>query len=144
MAGDDADVDLDRLDAADALDVAFLQHAQDLGLGGRRHVTDLIEENRTAVAQLELAESLGRGAGERAALMAEEFALDQVFRDRRAIDRNEALGCAMTVAVQRAGDQFLAGAALARDHHGGVARGELADDLETCCIGAEVPMMPSL
>jgi DNA-binding NtrC family response regulator len=35
---------------ADALDLALLQHAQDLGLGGRRHVADLVEEDGAAVA----------------------------------------------------------------------------------------------
>ncbi len=39
--------------AADALELAFLQDAQQLGLDGRRHLADLVEEERAAVGELE-------------------------------------------------------------------------------------------
>ena len=38
-----------------ALELALLQHAQDLRLGHRREVGDLVEEERAAVGQLEAA-----------------------------------------------------------------------------------------
>ena len=41
----------------------------------------------------------------------------QVARDRRHVDGDEGAGLAQAVVVQRAGDQLLAGAALAGDHH---------------------------
>ena len=72
-----------RLVAADALEGAGLQHAQDLGLGRGRHVADFIQEERAAVALLELADALRGGAGERAALMAEQFAFEQLLREWR-------------------------------------------------------------
>jgi hypothetical protein len=51
-----AHVDLDGLLAADALELALLQHAQQLQLQGRRHVADLVEEQRPLVGELEAPE----------------------------------------------------------------------------------------
>ena len=48
-----ADVDLDRALAADAVIALVGQHAQDLGLGGRRHVRDLVEEQGAAMGMFE-------------------------------------------------------------------------------------------
>ena len=50
------------------------------------------------------------GAGEGAALVAEQLALDQLARDRRHVDRDERPAAPLAVIVQRAGDQLLAGA----------------------------------
>ena len=68
----------DRLVAADALERLLLQQPQDLGLQGQRHVADLVEEQRAAVALLELADAAAVGAGEGALLVAEQLALQQV------------------------------------------------------------------
>ncbi len=57
---DDADVDLDRLAAADRLDGAFLQRAQQLHLGGQRQLRDLVQEQRAAVGFDELADDGAR------------------------------------------------------------------------------------
>ena len=56
--GDQAEVGLDRLGAADALDLPFLDRAQQLGLQVEAQVADLVEEQRAAGGQLELAELL--------------------------------------------------------------------------------------
>ena len=45
----------ERLLAAHALEGLLLEHAQHLGLGLEAHVADLVEEERAAVGQLELA-----------------------------------------------------------------------------------------
>ncbi len=59
--------------------------------------------------------------------MAEQFALDQLARDRRHVDGNERAGPPFAVIVQSACDQFLAGAQFAIDHHRQVGRGEPGD-----------------
>ena len=87
--GDDAHVDGERAGAADALDFAGLDRAQQLGLGLEREVADLVEEQRAAVGQLEPALLALHRAGERPALVAEQLALDQVLRDRRTVDLDE-------------------------------------------------------
>jgi hypothetical protein len=57
--------------------------------------------------------------------VAEQLALDQVLRDRAAVEHHERPGRARRVLVQRLGDQLLADAGLAADEHGGVALGQL-------------------
>ena len=55
--GEDADVDLDRRAAAEPVDLALLQHAQQLGLQPHVHLADLVEQQRAAVGRLELADA---------------------------------------------------------------------------------------
>jgi len=81
------------------------------------------------VGELEAALALGEGAGERAFLVSEELALDEVFRDGGAVDADERGGGAGALAVEGAGDEFLAGAAFALDKDGGLGAGDLADQL---------------
>ncbi len=91
------------LAAADALDHALLQEAQQLGLQRQRHVADLVEKQRAAVGELELAGRLPHRAGEGALLVAEQLALEQRFRDGRAVDRDERLaGAAARARAARA------------------------------------------
>ncbi len=56
---DDADVGLDRRMAADPVEVAIGQHAQQAGLQFGRHVADFVEEQRAALGLLEAAAPLG-------------------------------------------------------------------------------------
>ena len=91
---DQAEVDLDRLLGADRIDLALLQGAQQLDLRLERQLADLVEEQRAAVGLLELADALVDGAGERALLVAEQDALDQVLGDGAAVDGDEGLGLA--------------------------------------------------
>ena len=80
-----------------------------------------------AVRELEAPRLAGDGAGERAALVAEKLALDELLRDRRAVDLDERLVLAARVLVERAGHELLARAALARDEH---RRGRVGHALE--------------
>ena len=127
--GDDPDVGLDRLVAADPLELLLLQEPEDLALEHRRHVADLVEEEGPAVALLELADPGGDGPGEGALLVAEELRLEQPLGDRRAVDRQERALDPAAVLVDGAGDQFLAGPALAADQDGHVLRRDPADRL---------------
>ena len=126
---DQPDVGPDRLVAADPLERLLLQQPQDLGLGRRRHVADLVEEQRAAVALLELADPPAVGAGEGALLVAEQLALQQVLGDGGAVDGQERRLGPQAVLVDGAGDQLLAGAALAGDQDGDVLGRDAADRL---------------
>jgi hypothetical protein len=53
-------------------------NAQDLRLRLERHVADLVEQQRTAVRNLELALARGDRAGERPALVAEQLTFHQL------------------------------------------------------------------
>ncbi len=87
--GDYARLHPERFEAADARELAFLQHAQQLGLQLDRQIADFVEEERAAAGLLDLARApLGR-AGEGPALVAEEFAFEQSVRDGRAVHGDE-------------------------------------------------------
>ena len=98
--GDDPYVDLARLRRPDALELAFLQHAQQLGLDVGGQIADLVEEDRAAVRQLETALAHRDRAGKGAALVSEQLALDQrrrqggAVRPGRTDARGGCCGCA--------------------------------------------------
>src|SRR5579864_1920438 len=74
----DSDIARDGLRAANAHDRPRLQYPQELHLQLHRHFGNLIEEDRAAVGALEEALVLPVGAGEAAALVAEQLALDEL------------------------------------------------------------------
>ena len=104
--GDDAHVAAHRVVAADAVELAVGEHAQQARLQVERHVADLVEEQRAAVGLLEAAAPRRLRAGEGAALVAEQLGLEQVLRDRRGVDRDERAarraGCACAARARRA------------------------------------------
>src|SRR5262249_60851784 len=87
--GDDPGVGTNRLPAPDPGELALRQDAEALRLEPERHVGDLVEEERPARGRLELADAPFHGAGERATLVAEELALEQLVRDGGAVDGDE-------------------------------------------------------
>ncbi len=80
-----AHIDLNHLGAAQAFELPFLQHTQNLGLGGLAHVAVLVEKQHSLVGQLEAALALFCGAGEGPLLVTEQLALQQVLMQRRAV-----------------------------------------------------------
>src|SRR5262249_51813952 len=62
-----------------------------------------------------------RGAGERAALVTEELALEKLLRDRGAIDDHERTVAARALGVNRLGRDLFSGPGFAFDEHGRVA-----------------------
>ncbi len=104
--------------AAQAAHFVILQHAQQLGLRRRGHLADFVEQQRAAVGQLEAADAAFGGAGERAALVAENFALHQRFGNGGAVDGHEGTVGARRKPVNGARQDFLARAGFAGDQHG--------------------------
>ena len=128
MGGDhDAHIHGGGLVGADALHLAFFEHAQQLGLHGGGHVADFVEEQRAAMGLLEFAGVALGGAGERALLVAEEFAFDQLGGNGGAVQRDERAAGAMALFMQGARHQFLAGAGFAIDADAGFAGGDALD-----------------
>ena len=128
--GDDADVDLDRLHAAEAHELALLDHAQQLGLRLERDVADLVEEDAALVGEVEQPLLRVDGAGERALDVAEQRRLEQIGRQVAGVDGDERALRARRVGVDRARDQLLAGAALALNQDRRPARRRLDDQVE--------------
>ena len=79
------------------------------------------------VRQLEAADPLGDGSGEGAALVAEEFALQQSRRNGGAVHGDEGVVAACAALVNGASDKLFAGASLPLDKHCGVGRGHDLD-----------------
>src|SRR3546814_11412083 len=100
----------------------------------RRHVADLVEEEGALVGQLDLADGGLDGPGEGPLLMAEELALQQVFRDGRAVDRDEGTLGARAELVQRAGEQLLSSSAFADDEDRDVGRRSEARPVGKGCV----------
>jgi len=122
-----AHVDPHRARAADAHELPLLQHAQELRLRAEVHLADLVEQERAAVRQLELAALALVRPGEGALLVAEQLALDERLGNRRAVERDERAGPARRVVVDRLGDELLADAALPEDEDGAASRRHLDD-----------------
>src|SRR5262249_36596714 len=100
---------------------------------------DLVEEQRALVRELEAAGLVRDGAGERALLVAEELALDERRRDRRAVDADERSLSTRRVLVQRARDELLAGARLAGDEHRRRRVRHLLDEAEDLLEAGRAP-----
>jgi hypothetical protein len=69
------------------------------------------------VGALEETDFLALGARERSLAVTEQLRLEQVFRHRGAVDRNERSIGAAAVTVNELRDELLTRAALADDHH---------------------------
>ena len=139
--GDDADVRVDDPVPADPGGFAVLEDVEELGLQRERHLADLVEHQRAPMCDFELAGLVPVGARERAFLMAEQLALEELARHGRAVDLQQELVGPRRRVVNRPGDDFLADPALATQKHGHVGAGDLRDHLAYglhCTAGAEL------
>src|SRR4051812_32405411 len=118
---------MDDVFAPNAADLTRLKRPQHLGLGREIHVSDLVQEQRSAVRLLEEPPFASRGAGKRSALVSKELALDELARNRGAVHFNEGGVFARRQPVERAADEFLTGPALACDEHARLCRRYLVD-----------------
>ncbi len=91
--------------------------------------SDLVEEDRPAVGAPEEPRPVGDRAGEGAAHVAEELALDQVLGDRPAVDDDERVLRPCAPPVDGARDELLPRAALAGHEHRRVRVRDLVDEL---------------
>ncbi|MGC4085265.1 MAG: hypothetical protein QM736_24880 [Vicinamibacterales bacterium] len=118
--------------APETLHLAVLQDAQQLGLRGLVKIADFVEENRSAVRQLETAASQRCRAGERSLLVAEQLALDQVSGDCRTVHLHERTCRPWAARVNVRRQQFLARSRFAGEEHariGSCNTRRLLDDL---------------
>ena len=146
-------VEPDRLATADPLDASLLQYPEELRLELHRQVADLVQEQRTSLRHLESAGPCRGGPGERAFLVAEELALDQVVGEHRAIHCHERPAAPLAGRMDRPSEELLARTSLAekqhvdvgyreleRQVHGLAERGALSD--ERRCVAANLAPHP--
>ena len=111
--GENAHVDGARLGAANPPDLLVLQDAQQLGLDGERQVRDLVQEERAGIGDFEQPRLGCVRIRERAPLVAEQFGLDELLRQGRAVDGNERRAVARSATVDRPREELLPGPRLA-------------------------------
>ena len=128
LAAEHAHVDLARPGRAHRADLRRLEHAQKAGLHGRRHVADLVEQQRPAVGGDEQPGARRGGARVRAALGAEQLGGQQGLAQGTAVDGDEGAIAPGARAVDCARDQLLAGAGFAADEHRRVGGSDARDD----------------
>src|SRR5215510_920939 len=114
---------------SDRLALARLEHAQEPALHLRRHIADLIEEDRPAVGLLKEAWLVRHRSRECAALVAEELRLQECGGERRAIHGDERLVAEIRIPVDGPRHQFLSRAGLTADQHGCGRRRNFHDEL---------------
>ena len=128
--GDHSNVNGADFGRADALDLAILNYAEQLGLHGKRSFADFIEEDGAAVGEFEEAGASVSGAGESAANVAEKLAFEQRVDHSGAIADGEAGFGNGAHLVERVSDEFLAGASGAGDENVGVMASDFAGEIE--------------
>ena len=115
--GDDAHVRGDLADGTDWANAALLDRAQQARLQAEWHGADLVQEQRAAFRVAEHAGVVARRAGECARSVPKELALDDLGRQRGAIQRHERLIATIAQRVDGAREDLLAGAGFAGDEH---------------------------
>ena len=128
--GDDANVNLDLLHAAEVHEASVLQDAQNLGLHIHAHGADLVEKERAAIGHFEEALLRRDGRGEGSFDVTEERRFEQLRRHGAGVDGNEWPIATGRVGVNRLRDQLLAGTALALDQDCGTAGRNLRNKVE--------------
>jgi hypothetical protein len=86
------------------------------------YFADLVEKQRASIGELEAAGLVFECAGERALHVAEEFALEETFGHRAAVQFDHRTVASRTSLVDGSRDQLLSGAAFSGDEHGRVGR----------------------
>ncbi|CCJ84281.1 hypothetical protein BN133_658 [Cronobacter dublinensis 582] len=119
--GDKPHVGLDDFIAAEPLKLLLLQHAQQLRLEIQRHVAHFIQKQAALVGKLKTPDTLRAGTGKRAALVAEQIALQQACGHRRAVEFHHPPPVAVAQVMDSARDKLFAGAGFTEDQHRTVA-----------------------
>src|SRR5207244_12512587 len=105
-------------------------NAKQLHLDRERDVADLVEEQRSTLGELDPSRLSRLRAGERALLVAEELALEEIFGERAAVDGHERTALSRGSRVDRAGCELFSSAALSPDQNGRARGRGAGDELE--------------
>jgi hypothetical protein len=124
---DDTRIRMQRLGPTDALEFILLQNPEDLDLSGEWELTHFVKENCAFRRSLEASGLPAVGAGEGAALVAEQLTLNEPFVKSTAVDTDEWSTGTIGVTMKRGGDELLASATLAEDQDWRISGGGQTD-----------------
>ena len=116
--------------AAHGQNLAVLQHPQQLDLQSTSGMSATSSRKSVPPSACSRRPCARVGAGERSRGVAEQLALGQRRAQRGDVDRHERSLAAPAVAMDRPGNEFLAGAAFAAQMDAGVGRGNHRNPLE--------------
>ena len=128
----ETDVGLQRRRAADTLVPPLLQHAQELRLRRRGKLADLVEKQRATRCGLEAATLQLVSTGKGTTFVTEQLGLDERFRQRRAVERDEWPVRPRARLMDRPRQDLLAGPALAGEQHGRAGGRHLSRVVDSC------------
>ena len=112
----DANVDDHRFGVAEPGNDAVLEHAKDFRLHVDWHLADLVEEQRAAVSEFQLADlTAAAGAAEGSVLVAEQLGLDELAGNGRAVDSYKGATRSGAGVVDTLSNELLAGTGLTGD-----------------------------
>src|SRR5262249_27899517 len=125
--GNHPDIDLSGVRGSDPLERPLLQYTQQLCLQLRREIADLVEEQRAPMRQLETALAQRHRAGERAAFVTEQLALDECRRQCCAVHDDEHRRPSLASTMDRPCKQLLPRTGLTEQQHRAVRRRDPLD-----------------
>ena len=102
---------------ADALNIAILQHPQQLGLERQRKLANFIEEQRPVVRHFKFTAAVADRPGKRPFDVAKQLALRHALRQGRAVEIDQRIGRPRRPLMHRFRHQLFAGAGLAANQH---------------------------
>ena len=106
--GEDANIDGSLDFASQPPQFAVFEDAQQFGLRSDGHFANFVEEKRAALGEFEASRPALKRARKRSFFVSKDFAFDQGFRNRRAIDGNKRLGTPRAKLVNGASDELFA------------------------------------
>src|SRR6476619_6897119 len=128
-----------------------LKHTQQLALRLQRPLGNFVEKEGAAIREFEAAAPLLGRAGESTLLVAKQFTLDQIARQRGTVNFNQRASAPGAAAMNSTRDQLLAGTGFAEDKHSAIGRRDeldfaqqlgkcrrLADDLAEIMVGLDL------
>ena len=127
---DDPGIHFDGFLSPHPFEGLVLQHAQQLDLYVLADLTDLVQEDRAHVGQLEASPLAGHRSGERPPFVAEQLAFQKGFGEGGAVHLDQRLVLARGIVVEGVGDHLLADPALPGYQDRSPAGGDLLHDFE--------------
>ena len=127
--GDYADVHLDGVPSAQALEFLVLQYLQQLRLEFEIHVADFVQQDRATVGEPEHARLFLEGSRESAPLITEQLAFHQFGGQGGTIELPNRPFCAWGTGMQFPGQDFLAGTRLSLDQNRRFGPANLAEQV---------------
>src|SRR5688500_9196174 len=80
-----------RLGRSDSLKITRLQHSQQLRLQVQRHVSNLVEKQRSAVCEFKTSNTIALRVSKRTTHVPKQFAFENTFRERAGVQRDQRL-----------------------------------------------------